>query len=136
PGVRCGRAGCGRWLVGVSAEGGTVMSRVIMSVAWLLLSAVAVSAQTSKPTAAIAFARQYVAMSVPGTDTPDRDALACLAVVDRIRGTSFAGYLVSGLQGDRNLLQEPAALLPAITALLAKEDLHGQLRSQLRWYYH
>jgi tetratricopeptide (TPR) repeat protein len=122
------------------------MSRLSKCVAALLFSTTVLFAQDASSDAAVlrstnrdlavAFARQYVDLTVPSADQPDQVAAACLTAVDSLRSTAYASYLVSVLQGERYQLQRPAELLPLVESLLAKDDLHGVLRSQLRWYYH
>ncbi|MBL8727968.1 MAG: hypothetical protein JNM25_06025 [Planctomycetes bacterium] len=105
---------------------------VVVSV---LLLAQATRAQA--PAAAGTFARAYLNVVAPAVDDPDaiaRDALTALA---DCRSAGYAARLVGLLAGERERLQRPAELLPAVDALLAADDLHGLLLSQLRWYrYH
>lgn len=82
--------------------------------------------------AAVQFARQYIAMSVPAKDDPDAGARACLEVVDQLRQHSFASLLIGGLQGARATQMHPDVIEKQVAALLAKPDLHGLVRVQLR----
>tara|TARA_R110002072_G_scaffold241027_3_gene399578 strand:+ start:15324 stop:19085 length:3762 start_codon:yes stop_codon:yes gene_type:complete len=85
---------------------------------------------------AVLFARQYVGMRVPIADAPDQTAKTCLAFVDGHRDSVLTGWLVSRLLRERNFVQHPEAQLSTLAALLAKQDLHGQLRNQLQLYYY
>lgn len=116
--------------------------RTFPSIAACGLLTVSLLAQTAPTTPsatsaeAIAYARQYVSIFVPATDDADARAKATLAFVDEHRDSVFSGWLVSRLQRERDFLQRPAELLEPLAGLIAKDDLHGQLRSQVEWYYH
>lgn len=96
------------------------------------------SAQAEAPTRAAeatAFARACLELRCPSVDDPDGAAAAALQALDGFRSRSYAGEVVQLLQAQRDELQRPADLLPACEALLQQSDLHGMLRSQLRWYH-
>ena len=114
-----------------AASSRAASSRVVPILVALCAGASFATAQA--PAAAVTFARAYVAAVAPATDDPDALARDLLAAADRCRTTPYAAYLVQRIQGDRDELQRPAELLPPIDALLATDDAHGLLRSQLRW---
>lgn len=106
------------------------------AVVTLALALLAAPPRAQAPAAAMQFAHGYLATVVPDVDDPDavaRDALAALA---GCRTTGYAARLVGLLDDDREHLQHPAALLPAVDELLRADDLHGLLQSHLQWYRH
>lgn len=88
-------------------------------------------AQADAP--AVRFAEAVIELEAPAQDRPDVRALRCLEAVAELRSHGFAAALLERLSRRLDLLQQPAALLEPLDALLDNADLHGRVRSQVSW---